>query len=537
MAIIHIETLSFQYKESKTKLVSQLDAAIEKNTWTTVVGAVGVGKTTLLRLLKRNRQPKGDLSGRITADEDLVIAYLPENPDGQFVTEDVWSELVFPLENLGLSASEIDWRVGEMVHFMGISSWLSRSLSSLSAGQKQLVQLMACLITRPDVLILDNPLTYLDDITRRRYLDLLSEIQAVTSLTIIMSTHDISQVMAKSDAFIWLKENEKSVYLNRQEFIKSVYHSSSDIAFQLPISLIMARRLRYEEIGKLSLKETRHWLERDSVVVEGCSHPYQQDFETGHPVLIQLKDAIFRYERTGEMILNQAELTIETGERLMLLGANGVGKTTLLKLLARQLPLYQGSLSSPAFKKREWRHFVKWLPQHALYILTETNADAEYRQYLNSLGVSAEMISAKIQEVVTKLKLNTMMSRPYYQLSAGQQQLIALGKLMLSQPKLLLLDEPTQHLDEHEKYRLGQILRQLSSEGVTIVIATHDREFAALYGSNCCMMFHGKLTQKENPVTFFSKHYFYRTPIASLLRDYADEVVVPEQLAAQGQNL
>lgn len=132
MAIIHIETLSFQYKESKTKLVSRLDSAIEKNTWTTVVGAVGVGKTTLLRLLKRNRQPKGDLSGRITADEDLVIAYLPENPDGQFVTEDVWSELVFPLENLGLSASEIDWRVGEMVHFMGISSWLSRSLSSLS---------------------------------------------------------------------------------------------------------------------------------------------------------------------------------------------------------------------------------------------------------------------------------------------------------------------------------------------------------------------------------------------------------------------
>ena len=227
-----------------------------------------------------------------------MIAYLPENPDGQFVTEDVWSELVFPLENLGLSASEIDWRVGEMVHFMGISSWLSRSLSSLSAGQKQLVQLMACLITRPDVLILDNPLTYLDDITRRRYLDLLSEIQAVTSPTIIMSTHDISQVMAKSDAFIRLKENEKTVYLNRQEFIKSVYHSSSDIAFQLPISLTMARRLRYEEIGKLSLKETRHWLERDSVVVERCSHPYQQDFETGHPVLIQLKDAIFRYERT-----------------------------------------------------------------------------------------------------------------------------------------------------------------------------------------------------------------------------------------------
>ena len=193
MAYIEIEKLKFKYPESHTYVLSDINLHVEKGEIVVICGKTGCGKSTLLRNLKKEIAPAGELSGEIKIDAEK-IGFVFQNPEHQIVTDKVFHELAFALENEGLSTDLIRLRVAEIAEYFGITDWYFKSVDELSGGQKQILNLASAMVADPDVLILDEPISMLDPIAKENLLHLLRRINRDFNTTIIMSEHDVKAV-------------------------------------------------------------------------------------------------------------------------------------------------------------------------------------------------------------------------------------------------------------------------------------------------------------------------------------------------------
>lgn len=534
MEAFKITNLTFEYPESAKQCLCGIDLDIAEGEFFTLCGKSGCGKSTLLSLLKPVLSPHGEKNGSIEFfGEDInslslkrqacEIGFVRQDPDSQLVTDKVWHELAFGLENIGTQSAEIRTRVAEIAAFFGISSWFEKSVSELSGGQKQILNLASVMVMQPKVLILDEPSSQLDPVGTHDFFAMLSKINTELGTTVILAEQRLEETFGLSDRAAVIENGVISVCASPEDVCKSLYQSGSDMFSAIPpcakISLLSGLNSQFCPIN---VRQGRRWLEeqREHINNDAVFTDNRRDFSDVQSA-VSLSEVFFRYERNSNDVLNNFSVEIPDGCIFSFVGANGVGKSTLLALIAGILKPYRGKVRIDTGKK------AVLMPQNPLTLFTENTVYAEL-----SGSVNAEKNAGYLKEVIEICGLSELLYRHPYDLSGGERQRAALAKLLLAKPDILLLDEPTKGFDAHFKENFGELLLTLQKSGITVILVSHDIEFCAEYSDMCALVFGGECVSVGTPRELFSHNAFYTTFANRMSRGILNGAVLDRDILA-----
>lgn len=554
-----------------------------------ILGSSGCGKTTLLKLLKPVLAPHGKKSGGIFfngADieslsyEELAsdIGFVMQDVNAQLVTDEVWHELAFGLESLGCSNSMIKRRVAEMTSFFGLSGIFHKKVWELSGGQKQMVNLASVMAMNPKLLILDEPTSQLDPIAAEEFVACLTRINRELGTTIIMTEHRLEEVlpvctkvMAMEDgqvtAFGPLREcmaelctdgrymgfmtaatrvyagvsKDKKKYHADMTHNKDEIHANESVAvdniYSLPVSVGEGRSYLAELLKNTTLTGGNSHeselcdktIEEEKTFINIGKNKMTVDekivsdkhVSTGNDILI-CKSLCYAYDKAGDDIVNKLTLSVREGEILSISGGNGSGKTTFLKLIAGIMEPDNGRIRVAAGRR------TALLPQNPTDLFTRNTVRDELVCTQDS--VENEISYEAVADVVRTCMMEDLLLRHPYDLSGGEQQRLALAKLMLIDPDIFLLDEPTKGIDPEFKLEYGDILKQLKTRGKTIIIVSHDIEWEARISDRCALMFDGSIAAIEPVKDFFSGNHFYTTAVARIAGGMIENAITVEDI-------
>lgn len=544
MEILSCENVAFKYNESTGYAISDCTFSVKKGEKIMLCGASGSGKSTLLRLLKRELSPRGELSGNITimgkdrselSDRESAekIGFVMQSPDSQTVCDKVSAELAFGLESFGVKSGEIQSRVGEMAAFFGIEPLYDRDISTLSGGQKQLVALCSVMATDPDILLLDEPTAQLDPVAARELLGILDRLNKEMGVTIIIAEHDPEELFDSCDKILYLAKGKTEFF--GTPALTAKYFVENALDGFLPETAKAFARL-CDDLP-LNVRQGRAKLEK--LGVTDIPKQAVNDTERAEPYALQCKDLWQRYEKNSPDILKGCDLGIRKGECYGLLGSNGGGKSTLLRVICGLCKPYMGTVSLFGKKQKAYKNgslfheMLAFLPQEPVTMFVKESVREDLLQ-------SGDKVT--VENVSQRMGIEHLLDRHPWDLSGGEIQKCAFGKILLADPKIIVLDECTKGMDSFAKKALGDILLGLKDEGRTILLVTHDLEFAAQYCDRCGLLFDGKIVAEDNAVEFFSHNRFYTTAAARLTRGFFSGAVtstaVRERLAMvnRGQN-
>ena len=548
MEIFKVENVNFTFAESSKRALNAVSFTIQQGSFTVLFGASGSGKTTLLQLLKRELTPNGKRDGEIFYKGELLedidaktlaseIGFVMQKPDDQIVMDTVWHELAFGLENMGLSNAQIRKKIAEMTSYFGMGDWFHKKISELSGGQKQLLNLASILIMQPKVLILDEPTSQLDPIAATEFMQTLHRLHEDTGVTIILVEHRLEDVFQFASDIMLIengsiiaqgspriigqivkKINEHHIMLEALPTATRIYYGLSTFTNESPITI----REGMEFIG--NYKNEIQELPRN-IIEQKIDKP-----------ILAMKDCWFRYGRDFPDIVKGVSLKIQKGEIFCILGGNGAGKTTLLKLLAGQCKPYKGYvlLHDKKMKKYSMEQLYKkniaLLPQNPKTLFLQSTIREDYEVTAKLMGFDKMEASLQIERVMKMLHIESLMDMHPHSVSGGELQKIAIGKLLLLQPKILLLDEPTKGIDVFAKKQLQQLLQQLRAQGMTIIIVTHDMDFAAEIADCCGLYFDGEVLAIDVPKSFFAQNNYYTTAANKIARQLYPNAVTCEDV-------
>ena len=558
MEILRVDGLKFSYPNQLKKALNNINFSIDEGDFVLICGESGCGKSTLLRHLKPELSPHGQVSGDIYYYSQKIndysskqlaseIGYVLQNPDSQIVTDKVWHELAFGLENMGLDTQTIRLRVAEMASFFGIQGWFRKNVNDLSGGQKQLLNLASIMAMQPKILILDEPTSQLDPIAAKDFIDTLVRINKELSTTIIMTEHNLEDIYSVCDKVIVMEDGK--VICNDTNY-KVVDILSRDKNHKMVKSLPTPSKIYNQLNGyiegasksPLTVKDCRQWLNdsMDEVTIKKLD-----DSETeiniskkDREIAIELKDVYFQYNKISEPTIRDLSFKVYKGEIYSILGGNGTGKSTTLSLVARQRKPQRGKIfiNNIEIKKYNnkslYENNLALLPQNpqSLFVFETVKEDLE--EVLILQNKDREYIDKEVKRVSKLLDIEHLLEHHPYDLSGGELQKAGMAKVMLLNPKIILLDEPTKGLDAYCKEEIGKMLMKLRDMGVTIVVVSHDIEFSARYSDRCAMFFDGSIVSEGTPKEFFLGNNFYTTVSNRIARNIFEDTLIYEDVVS-----
>ena len=540
MEILSIKDLTFSYPNKENFALQNVNLSINSGDFVVVCGQSGSGKTTLLRMLKKEIAPHGEKQGAVYyKGEDVEklddkisaqkIGFVFQKPDQQIVTDKVWHELAFGLESLGYDSDYIRLRVGEMANYFGITSLFRKKTTELSGGQKQLMNLASVMAMSPDVIILDEPTSQLDPITANDFITTLKKINDELGLTVIIIEHRLQEVFPIADKVAVMEDGKVICYDTPRNVCEKL--SNHPMSQGFPSAVRIWQKSGSKGECPLTVKEGRNFI---NLNFSERKLPLRNTIPNTEDI-ITLKDVFFRYEKGGNDILSGTNLSIKKGEHFCILGGNGSGKTTTLKILAGLLKPYRGKviIDNNKMTKKTTADFnrlgVAMLPQNPESVFLKSRVIDDYTELCKIKGIEKSDYEDKINSVAEKLGIKDLLENHPYDLSGGEIQKCAFGKVLISDPTILLLDEPTKGVDAYSKLSLSKILQEIKSEGVTIITVTHDVEFASIVADRCGLFFDGEVLSSLVPQEFFSKNNFYTTASSRISRDkFANAVTVDD---------
>ena len=456
------DDVTFRYPGSHGDVLSGVSMAVPAGAFALLVGGTGSGKSTLLSLAKPQIAPAGNRAGQVRVSGRPVdgldgaaaceVGYVFQDPDNQIVCDSVWHEMAFGLENLGTPQGEMRRRVAEASYFFGMGPWFHSDTDALSGGRKQLLALASTLVMQPRVLLLDEPTAQLDPIAARNFLHALFRVNRELGCTVVVATHE-PELMA----------------------------DYATCAFELVDGAVGA----VEDLGRFKCEAAL--AERGAL----C--------DANAPAAVSARGAWFRYGRDDDWVLRGLDLEVRQGEVHALVGGNGCGKSTLLALIAGTRRAQRGEVRSAISAKA-------MLPQDPKALFAEERVDEELMEWAHIGGYGAD----EVQAMMGELGLADRAGLHPYDLSGGQRQMLALGKLLLVHPRLLLLDEPTKGLDRAAREHVAGMIEAARRDGVTVIVSTHDLAFVRRVADRVSLMFDGELACTEPVGEFFRNNLFYR---------------------------
>ena len=549
MAHLAIENLTFAYAVCpQRKVLDNVSLQVQQGEYIALCGRSGSGKTTLLRHLKSVLAPHGIRSGSVLLDgtaldqvsvaqQSAAIGYVLQDPDAQIVTDKVWHELAFGLENLGVSEDVMRLRVAEMASYFGIQDWFHRDIAQLSGGQKQLLNLAAIMALQPQVLILDEPTSQLDPIAASDFLNTVRKINRELGTTIIITEHRLEDIYHAADRCVVMEHGRIIADTDPRSAGRLLQQQRSDMFAALPSPVRIFYEAGYDGSDcPLTVREGRSWLSRQ---LAGKT-PHTQlppEAPVSGETALELKNLWFRYEKDGKDILRGVNLRVPKGCLHAILGGNGTGKSTTLKSICGICKPYRGHVlihGRDARKQKDlFRCQLAMLPQDPRNLFVKSTVRADLLEMLPGDRQAEE----KIRKMVELCCIEGLLDQHPYDLSGGEQQRAALAKVLLTEPQLLLLDEPTKGLDSFFKEQLRQVFRRLLDEGVTIVMVSHDVEFCARNADLVSMFFDGQILTTTTPRHFFARDSFYTTAANRMARHlFPDAVTVEDVVAAMKES-
>ena len=531
MDVFTIRNLTFAYPEQEKPAISALTLSVQPGEFLVLCGPSGCGKSTLLRQLKTVLAPHGRRSGEILFDgrnldsldqreQAEKIGFVQQSPENQIATDKVWHELAFGLESLGYDTPTIRRRVAEMASFFGIQEWFYKPVTELSGGQKQLLNLASVMVLQPKVLILDEPTSQLDPIAASDFLATLGKINRELGTTILLTEHRLEEAFGFASR-VAVMDGGKLLCTGTSAEVGAELKSSGNAMFlAMPAAMRIWSATDSTVTCPVSVCDGRNWLLDYAKTHELQAIPEETKNAPDTETVVLAQELWFKYDKNLPDVVKGLSLELYRGEFLALLGGNGTGKTTTLKLLANLKKAYRGELAITGS--------VGMLPQNPQALFVKSTV----REDLQEILPKAERKSERLAQVVSLCKLTELLDRHPYDLSGGEQQRASLAKILLLNPDILLLDEPTKGLDAEFKQVFGQILRTLQASGVAILMVSHDIEFCAKYADRCALFFDGNIVTEAEPRTFFSGNSFYTTAANRIARDVLPEAVTPEDVIA-----
>ncbi|MFF2019392.1 ABC transporter ATP-binding protein [Paenibacillus sp. NPDC058177] len=570
MEIITAERLSFRYPDEARDSLHELSFTVREGEFVVLCGPSGCGKTTLLRHLKRELNPVGTGSGTVYYRGLPLGEWSPEiaaaeigmvfqNPEAQIVMDTVWHELAFSMENLGYPLPVMRSRLAEIAGLFGLEPLLYKPVHELSGGQKQLLNLASVLVLQPKVLLLDEPTSQLDPIAAREFIQMLRRLNEEMSVTVIISEHRLEEVLPLADRVLMLEDGKLKAEGTAREISVKLgggTASPSDLAYlpaatRVYLGLTAEAALEGANSIPLTVREGKQWLQREwrtdregegarpsaehhSAAIE-AGGSQRSSIPSGRPSgesalaeeILKAREITFRYEKEGPEVLKKLSLSLFRGELLAILGGNGAGKSTLLHLLNGLAKPQRGRIDLAKGSS------TGYLAQNPLLYFSQDTAREELRQMAEYGGLSATEAQEEIDGLLDIFELGELLERHPHDLSGGQQQKLALAMVLLLRPDILLLDEPTKGLDPAAKEKLASLLLHLRELGKSIIVVTHDVEFAASYATRCALLFDGGITAEGPPERFFSANYFYTTAVNRMVRDWLPQALTVEEVTRQ----
>lgn len=536
MACYEIKNLTFSYPEQEKKALDHVNLIVEPGEFIALCGKSGCGKSTLMRQLKTVMAPHGKKSGEIRffgkpleevrfRDQASQIGYVLQNPDNQIVTDKVWHELAFGLESLGTDNHTIRLRVAEMASYFGIQTWFMKNVTELSGGQKQLLNLASIMAMQPSVLLLDEPTSQLDPIAAADFLATIRKINREVGTTVIIIEHRLEDVVPYADRVV-VMENGTIIADDAPRDVGSQLKTTNNdmfVAMPSPMQIYAAVDSSLE--CPLTVREGRSWLSEifksKKVKQRGITDTQELNH---HDPIIRLKEVWFRYEKDGNDIVKGVSVDIPKASLFCIVGGNGTGKSTTLKIMSGILRPYRGKIliNGKDIKKYTNRDLfvgnLAVLPQDPQSLFVKKTVELDLWEMMRDKKIPREEQTKQIRDIAELVGITDLLQMHPYDISGGEQQRAALAKVLLLEPKILLLDEPTKGLDNYFKIKLAEILRKLIAQGVTVVMVSHDIEFCARYGDSCSMFFDGDIVTTDTPNRFFSGNSFYTTSANRLSR-------------------
>lgn len=558
MEILRVDGLKFSYPNQLKKALNNINFSIDEGDFVLICGESGCGKSTLLRHLKPELSPHGQVSGDIYYYSQKIndysskqlaseIGYVLQNPDSQIVTDKVWHELAFGLENMGLDTQSIRLRVAEMASFFGIQGWFRKNVNDLSGGQKQLLNLASIMAMQPKILILDEPTSQLDPIAAKDFIDTLVRINKELSTTIIMTEHNLEDIYSVCDKVIVMEDGK--VICNDTNY-KVADILSGDKNHKMFKSLPTPSKIYNQLNGylegasksPLTVKDCRQWLNdsMDEVTITKLDDTETEINidEKDREIAIELKDVYFQYNKISEPTIRDLSFKVYKGEIYSILGGNGTGKSTTLSLVARQRKPQRGKIFINNIEMKKYNNKSLYennlalLPQNpqSLFVFETVREDLE--EVLILKNKDREYIAKEVKRVSKLLDIEHLLEHHPYDLSGGELQRAGMAKVMLLNPKIILLDEPTKGLDAYCKEEIGKMLMKLRDMGVTIVVVSHDIEFSARYSDRCAMFFDGSIVSEGTPREFFLGNNFYTTVSNRIARNIFEDTLIYEDVVS-----
>lgn len=548
MELYRIEGLSFSFPESEELTLSSIDLTIESGEFIVICGRSGCGKSTLLRQLKPALASHGVRAGEIYYRETLIneldfrteaaeIGFVQQNVDNGIVTDKVWHELAFGLESLGFDNATIRLRVAEMASFFGIQHWFHKKVSELSGGQKQLLNLASIMVMHPTILILDEPTSQLDPIAAAEFLTTLKKINQELGTTILISEHRLEEVLPLADRLIVMDSGQFLVDDHPRQAGLALAKMEHPLFASMPSAMQIQASIKKENNSPMTVKEGRRWLDQFIAGKNGSTASDAEMKTMGSKTsVIEFKEVWFKYDKNGPDVIKDLSFSVGKGEFFCIVGGNGVGKTSALSLISGIHTPYRGEIWLSGKKLIKWSTKEKFtkhlgiLPQNPQTLFVKKTVELDLFEMLKDDVSTNEQKRAKIEEIVQFTQLEALLHRHPYDLSGGEQQRAALAKVLLLEPTILLLDEPTKGLDSYFKKQLAQYLIKLNHQGVTIVMVSHDIEFCAQYGETCAMFFDGNIITTKQAKAFFAGNSFYTTAANRMSRHIWKDAVTIEDV-------
>ncbi len=540
MALFEIKDVTFTYSGAEHPSLENVNLTIEPGEFVVICGKSGSGKSTLLRHFKTVLTPYGKREGEIRfcgreldqvsmREQASEIGYVLQNPENQIVTDKVWHELAFGLENLGYDQQTIRLRVAEMASFFGIQNWFHKNVEELSGGQKQLLNLASVMAMQPKVLVLDEPTAQLDPIAASDFLATIRKVNLDLGITVIIIEHRLEEVFPMADKVLVLEDGKRIFYDEPQKVGKALADNDLFMAMPTPVQIYNAAG----QLGTcpLTVCEGRNWLER---YYQPETKPMAEvpKKRSKSDVVVEAKELWFRYEKEGRDIVKDLSLQVHKGELFCVLGGNGTGKSTTLKLLCGIHKPYRGKvyLNGKDIRKigeRElFNHFLGVLPQNPQTLFVGDTVEEDLQEMLTDCSrEEKKRRMAVMDQVIDDTKIRHLLKMHPYDLSGGEQQRAALAKVLLLEPQILLLDEPTKGMDGFYKHKLADIFQRLKDRGITILMVSHDIEFCAAYGDTCAMFFDGGIVTSQPARAFFTGNCFYTTVANRMARTIFPQAV------------
>ena len=515
------KNLSFYYPKENSPAINDVSFSVKNGEFIVICGPSGCGKSTLLRHFKKCLTPKGETSGEIYYNNINInevneltlsqeIGFVMQQAENQVVTDKVWHELAFGLESLGESSEVIRRRVAEVAAFFGIENWFHKNVDELSGGQKQILSLASVMVMNPKVLVLDEPTAQLDPIAATDFLNLLGKINRELGVTVILTEHRLEEALPLSSRVIVLNKGEIICDDIPNNVGLKLKNSGNGMFLAMPTAMRVWANLKTKEECPKTLREGAELLTKLSKEQEVLPLEIIEQSAKNKEIILECKDLWFKYQKDSKDVVKGLSLKLHKGEFYALLGGNGSGKTTTLKLLAGLKKAYRGSL------KAEGK--VCLLPQNPQTLFVKETVKQDLLEGLSEAKLSKEEKLKAVEEIASLCEIKDILDRHPYDVSGGEQQRTALAKMLLLNPDILLLDEPTKGFDASFKITFAKIIKKLNQKGVTVLLVSHDVEFCAEYATRCGMFFDGNIVAENTAREFFSGNSFYTTSANRMTR-------------------